>query len=74
MKFDVVNVLIGLTFGLLIGVIFAMSMTRIAARNAIGFGVECADEVLNNPKVSIDTTYIIHKQDTISTYRFVKNK
>ena len=74
MKVDVNIVLIGLMPGILIGIIFAMCMTRIAARNAVGFGVECADKTLNNPKVSIDTTYIIHKQDTTSIYHFVKNK
>ena len=60
----------------LIGFVFTIISSTIviwhSARNASGFGLKCANEVLNNPKVVIDTTYIINKQDTVATYRFIK--
>lgn len=60
--------------GVIIGFIITMLFTKIAAVNAVGFGLECADKVLNNPQVYIDTTYTIHQQDTIPTYHFIKDR
>lgn len=66
--------LLGLIIGIIIGFIFTMLLIIITAVRAIGFGLGCADTVLNNPHVSIDTTYTIHQQDTIPTYHFIKDR
>ena len=64
----------GLGIGFFVGAIVSMILTWATATNAIGFGLECADRVLNNPEVSIDTTYTIHQQDTTTSYHFVKDR
>jgi hypothetical protein len=66
--------LFGLWIGSVVGIIFVMLMISMTATNATGFGIECADKVLNNPKVRIDTIYTIHQQDTTVTYHFVKDR
>lgn len=65
---------IGLIVGILVGAVFSMLMIRSTANQAIGFGLVCADKVLNNPEVHIDTTYTISQQDTTVTYHFVKDR
>lgn len=60
--------------GILIGAIFSMILIWATAINARGFGLKCANKVLNNPQVSIDTTYTIHQQDTTVTYNFIKDR
>lgn len=62
-----------LLVGFLIGAIFSMILIWATAANTIGFGLVCANRVLNNPKVSIDTTYTICRQDTTVTYHFVED-
>ena len=61
-------------FGILIGAILSAILIWATATNAIGFGLKCANKVLNNPEVSRDTTYTIHEQDTTVTYNFVKDR
>ena len=65
---DLIHVLIGFVFAIVSCTIVVWH----SARNVSGFGLKCANEVLNNPKAVIDTTYIINKQDTVATYRFIK--
>ena len=43
------NFFLSLILGIIIGFIFTMFFTRTAAVHAVGFGLECADKVLNNP-------------------------
>lgn len=71
---DKLALLFNLLVGILVGAIFSTILIRATATDAIGFGLECANRVLNNPEVSIDTTYTIHKQDTTVTYYFVKDR
>lgn len=63
-----------LIIGIIVGSIFTTLLIKITAVHATGFGLVCADTVLNNPQVSIDTTYTIHQQDTIPTYHFTKDR
>ena len=60
--------------GIVVGAIISLILSWVAATNSIGFGLECANKVLNDPKVSIDTTYTIHQQDTTVTYHFIKDR
>lgn len=71
---DTTSIIIGLIVGILVGAVFSMSMIMITASHAIGYSLECANKVLNNPEVYIDTTYTIHQQDTTVTYYFVKDR
>ena len=65
---------LALISGTLLGAIISTLMIWSTARNAIGFGLKCANKVLNNPEVYIDTIYTIHQQDTTVTYDFVKDR
>jgi len=71
---DDTDILLGFLFGFIFGSIFTMLLIRASAVCAVGFGLECADKVLNNPQVSIDTAYTIHQQDTTTTYHFIKDR
>ena len=74
MKDTALYIFIGLIFGILVGAIYSMILIWATAINSTGFGLKCANRVLNNPEVSIDTTYTIHQQDTAVTYHFVKDR
>lgn len=65
---------LGLVIGILIGAIFTAIMISFTASRGIGFGLGCADKVLNNPEMVIDTTYTIHQGDTTAVYSFVKKQ
>lgn len=65
---------IGLLVGILFGAVSSMLMIKTTAIHAIGYGLDCANKVLNNPEVYIDTTYTICQQDTTVTYHFVKDR
>ena len=71
---DKFGLLFSLFLSFMAGAIITMFLIRITANHATGFGIECADKVLNNPEVHIDTAYTICQQDTTVTYHFVKNR
>ena len=73
-KIDENTLALTLIYGILIGAILSAILIWATATNAIGFGLKCANKVLNNPEVYIDTIYTIHQQDTIVTYNFVKDR
>ncbi len=60
--------------GVLVGAIFSTILIYATATKAMGFGLKCSNEVLNNPEVHIDTVYTICQQDTTVTYHFVKDR
>ena len=71
---DDTDILLGFLVGIIFGSIFSAILIWATATNAIGFGLKCANRVLNNPQVSIDTAYTIHQQDTTTTYHFIKDR
>ena len=73
MKDDELKTFFCFVVGILLGAIISIILIRATAVNAMGFGLECANIVLNNPEMFIDTTYTIHQQDTTITYHFVKD-
>lgn len=58
--------------GIIIGICLGSLIAEEEARRVKGLGLICAEKIINNPNVSVDTTYTITRQDTTVSYHFVK--
>ncbi len=63
---------VGIFGGFIIGIMFSLVAVRSTAKHPQGYGLECANIVLNNPSMAIDTIRTICNQDTTTTYEFCK--